>query len=304
MNVEKINNAISGTSVENTINIDTGDKEGFVVEYEGVKKGEPYYGQPLTVYFDHHAIDSKAGTSSTKYVYETLLKLGLLEQDPVLAKAVEFVTQEDNRSFPNEEKYYFDTADTLLGLGRHVEFNKLYEFFKAGLSPVQKLTPEQIAEFGLEEAQKNQKKTVAKTEPLFNELQRNGFVINSSRYGKVLVDIGGRFNREAGGFVGAKAMGAGAFVIWNPLTESFMLSVKDKTFPEDLLPQGRRLRGSMWIKDKAGPLEITLEQALKALMGRGYKLSDNIQRTLKIAEGYRPRPAIGGGADNKAKKNL
>ncbi len=163
-------------------------------------------------------------------MYDNLRAEKLLGDNPAIEKAVEFVTQEDNRSFPNEEKYYKDSPYTLLGLGRRANFEKLVQFFKDGLSPLQKLTDEQLEKYGLKQASERQKATVEKTESQWNELVDNGFVINSPKYGRILVDINGKFNSEAGGFTGAKAMGAGAYVLWSPKTRSFFFIHHRRTF--------------------------------------------------------------------------
>jgi hypothetical protein len=285
MDVKSINPVASGEWRKNHINLDTGNKEGFVVVYEGMENGDAYTGQPLTVYFDHHSADSKRGSSATKYVYETLTKLGLLDtKDKALRQAVEYVTHEDNRSYPEEEKYYKDSPYTLLGLGRYIGFGKLYQFFKDGLSPTKRLTPKQLEKYGLTEAHETQKKVLEKTGPRYKELERDGFIVDSKDYGKILVDIGGKFNSQAGGFVGAKAMGARAYILWNPSTRSFMLSTARGTFPEKLLPQGRRLRETMWIKDQPGPLKIRLDEVIRTLAGRSFRMGSKMKEVLDKAE--------------------
>gem|GEM_PF-6574253 len=284
VNVQNIKYVPSGQHIENSINIDTGDQEGFVVTYSGMEKGEPYKGQPLTVYFDHHADESKRGSSATKYVYENLKKWGLLKEDPFLDKVVEFVNHEDNRSYPNEQKYYKDSPYTMLGLGRKVEPETLYQFFRDELSPTQKLTTQQLGKYGLTEASEQQKKIVEKTEPMWKELEQNGFVVDSKDYGKILVDIGGVFNRTAGGFVGAKAMGAGSYILWSPKTQSFFISSVDKPFSQDFLPQGSRKRETMWVKDKPGHLEMNLREIIKTMSGRDFRMGLQMTAALETAE--------------------
>jgi hypothetical protein len=285
MDVESVHPVKSGDWEKHYINLDTGNKDGFVVSYDGMENGEAYIGQPLTVFFDHHSTDSKRGTSSTKYVYETLTKLGLLDsKDKYLRQAVEYVTHEDNRSYPKEEKYYKDSPYTLLGLGRYIGFNSLYQFFKDGLSPTQKLTNEQIKKYGLEQAQETQLKVIEKTEPMYKKLEQDGFVVDSKDYGKILVDVSGKFNSQAGGFVGAKAMGARAYIIWSPKTRSFMLSSADKPFPKNLLPQGRILRDTMWIKDQPGVLKLRLDEVIRTLAGRGFRMGPRMKEAVFQAE--------------------
>ncbi len=285
VNIGKINKAKSGDYIDGSINLDTGNKEGLVVQYPGQESGDPYTGQALTVFFDHHAMESKRGGSATKFVYDTLRKMNLLEQDIALEKAVELVNQEDNRLYPNEEKYYKDSPNTMLGLVRFVEFKNLYQFFKDGLSPVQKLTPEQIEKYGLTKANDYQNRIVEKTEPMFKELEKNGFVVNSKKYGKILVDINGDFASQAGGFVGAKAMGAESYVIWSPANRSFFLSSSKSAFPDKFLPQGERKRETMWVKDDTGPLNMNLNEILATMTNnKNYRLSKKMNEALKKAE--------------------
>jgi hypothetical protein len=75
------------------------------------------------------------------------------------------------------------------------------------------------------------------------EIQSKGFVIHTRKYGDVAVDIGKRSNI---GYLSAKALGMGGYIIWNPSTESFFVSTKN---PLDIkLSQGVKIRETMWIK--------------------------------------------------------
>ena len=94
-------------------------------------------------------------------------------------------------------------------------------------------------------------------------MEREGFIVNSPRYGKIVVDIE-RSVPEA--FRAAKASGAGGYLIWSPRNKSMFFSTVDKPI-EGKLPQGRLIRETMWIKppnDKQ-PLNMNLQEVLDVL---------------------------------------
>ena len=96
------------------------------------KKRCGFRGKGKRIIFDHHTPEAGKDTSATKYAYETLIKLGLLEKKPELKKFVEFVTKVDNFYFsPDEErKIYGNYPKNLYGLCYRMKPQDILELFK------------------------------------------------------------------------------------------------------------------------------------------------------------------------------
>lgn len=252
MNTDDTKFLSPGDSEEGRINVDTGNKNGLEIE----NKGD-------TAYFDHHGPESGKDSSSAKYVYETLTKLGLLEKQPHLDQLMDFVTQVDNRFYPGEDKLYKDSWHTVLGLSRFIPFHKLEMYFKAGRMPNEILSEQDLKNLGLEKQSQDQKSIIERSEKRIKELGEQGYIVDSKKYGKVVVDIE---KTIPGGFEAVKADGAGVYIIWSPDNQSFFLSSNGK--PLDInLPQGKKIRETMWLKENQdkGPLRIKLSDILKAV---------------------------------------
>jgi len=245
-----------GKYVSGKINLDTGDRHGLVVEDAG-----------KTVFFDHHTDKSGSDTSATKLVYETLLAMELLKKEEYLDKAVEFVTQIDNKTFPNEEKHFKGSMLTLLGLQRFVKFDALLRFFKDGRSPTELLSPDDLEKYGLLNAAVRQKDIVERSFAVLEEMEAKGLIIDSERYGKIAVDIG---KQLPGGFDAAKAYGCGAYVIWSPDTNGFFITTVKPL--QESFSQGFKVRDSMWLKPKndAADTTIRLSEILSKLAGSSF----------------------------------
>ncbi len=247
------------------VHVDMGSKEGFIVNDDG-----------KTAYFDHHSHSSKRGSSATEKVYETLVALGALKRTSELDSLVEFVNREDNRSYAKEEEYFKDSYRNLLGLSRFMSFKQLYDYFQSGRDADTILTKAEIKQLGLEEKSQNLKVNIAKSIERLKEMERDGFIIPSRRYGKIVVDIE-RSVPEA--FRAAKAYKAGGYLIWSPRNKSMFFSTVDKPI-EGKLPQGQLIRETMWIKppnDKQ-PLKMNLNEVLNVLT------EGNLKPTGKLAK--------------------
>lgn len=138
INTENLEYIRPGESKEGAINLDTGDRFGTV-----------YDSETDTAWFDHHEKGHEEVTSTAKIMYETMLALGLLERTKALDRAVEFVTNVDNRKYPAEE--FLKSAKTLVGLQRSVEFNNLVKYFEDHTSPQEELTPDEFEKYGLKQ---------------------------------------------------------------------------------------------------------------------------------------------------------
>ncbi|MDO8537012.1 MAG: hypothetical protein Q7R94_02085 [bacterium] len=267
VNVEEVKYVKPGSKpLEGYINLDFGGENGLVIK-EGGK----------TTVIDHRAVDSERGTSTTEIVYRVLVKLGMIEKNEAADKLVEFVTHEDNKSFPEEEKYFGDSAHNLLGLFRFIKFDKLVEFFRAGKKPTDILTDEELKKFGLEEGSKEQKKSVETSSSKLEIMKKNGLIIDSDRYGKIVFDLGNKRMIPAG-FTAAKAAGFDAYVIWDPKENSFFISSKKEI--TDSFPQGFRQRKTMWIKPRGDGVRLTvsLEDILRTMTDGKFKPDERFQK--------------------------
>lgn len=246
--IDDIKYVVPGEFESGKINIDTGNKHGVVIEDEG-----------KTAFFDHHGNNSGGETSATKITYEVLTSLGLLEKNEALEKMVVFVTQVDNRSFPNEEKYFIDSYQTLLGLQRFVNFENLLIFFKEGKNPADVLSYHELKRFGLYNQSESQKRVVVDSWESLERIKKSGFIVDSKRYGEIVVDLN---KKVIAGYDAARGYGCGAYIIWAPEKNSFFISTVNPLTDE--FSQGKKVRENMWIKPKHDPepLRLTLKEVL------------------------------------------
>lgn len=233
-----------------------------------------------TVFFDHHTDKSGRASSSTKITYEVLTNLGLLKKEEYLDKLTEFVTQMDNRTYPEEEKHFKDSWQNLLGLQRYIPFNKLLVCFRGGKLPHENLSEKEIEQLGLKKRSQEQKRLVESSLQKLEEMKNEGLIIDSEHYGKIAVDID---KRVPAGFDAAKAIGCGGYIIWNPKEKSFFLSTIKSLADDFNLSQGKRIRETMWIKPRfdESPLEIKLEEILNKMTDGKFEATGKLKEFLE-----------------------
>ncbi len=266
INTNDIKYVAPSSSIEGRINLDTGDKQGLVVEDGG-----------KTAFLDHHADESGDLSSATKITYEVLTSLGLLKKEKYLDNMVEFITQVDNSSFPNKAEHFVDSAKTILGLQRFIDPKHLLDFFKAGKSPVEILTDNDLRAMALTIRSKEQQGIVDASDVRLREMRRDGQVVNSDRYGEIVVDIG---KTIPAGFDAVTASGCGAYIIWNPRENNFFISTAEPL--TDKFSQGRKVREKMWIKplhDKT-PLTTKLTEILNKMTDGKLQPRDGLKKFL------------------------
>jgi len=273
MNTDNIVYLPPGQTAPGRINIDTGDKEGVVTNYD-VHDAERE--METTAWLDHHAEESGPGQSATKRTYEALTGLGLLKREKYLDNLVNFVTQMDNRTFPDEEKYYQDSWHTMLGLYRFMDFDKLLLYFKSGRRVTDILSPGHLVLLGVQERSEKQKELVEKSLELLPIMEKRGYIIKSPYYGRIAIDVG---NNLPGGFIVAKAYGCDSYLVWGQRTNSFFFS---STHPiKHELPQGQKVRDKMWVKRRGSErLIVTLGGVLKILTDDEFTPTGRLKRYL------------------------
>ena len=263
-----------GESHEGRINLDTGYKHGLVVEAEG-----------RTAYLDHHGKASGCGDSATKVTYEALVSLGILKKVDYLDLLVEFVTHVDNSTYPNGEEHFKDSWHTILGLQRFIQFKHLLNFFTEGRDPTDHLSDEEIKKYGLINGSKEQKGVVESSLKRLKEMEKQGLIVDTKRYGRVAIDIG---KTVGAGWDAAKACGCGGYVIWNPKTKSFFVTTKEPLAAEFI--QGQKIRETMWIKPQhdTAPLLERLERVVDRLTDGEYEPTGELKKYFE-ADAKRPK---------------
>ncbi len=237
-----------GKHTAGKINIDTGERHGIVLEDGG-----------KTVFIDHHSDESGKDSSATKFTYDLLVSLGLLEKQKYLDKLVEFVTQADNKNFPGAGKYFKNYGRNLLGLRDHIKFKHLLEFFEAGHEPYEVLQEKELKKMGLFAASKQKEATVYKALMGLERIKENGLVVESPRYGKIAVDIDKKLPLGPDAISHA---GYQTYLSWSSASNSFFISSASPI--TDSFAQGKKIRGTMWLKPAIDetPLTVTLKEIL------------------------------------------
>jgi hypothetical protein len=258
-----------GESRKGKINFDTGNRQGVIVEDEG-----------MTAYVDHHdPVESEGkNTSATKETYKLLTSMGLLKKEKYLDRLVEFVTNEDNKLYYGTDikKNFLNSALTILGLNQYIPFKKLADFFEAGGNPLKPLDGRDLDKYKLKDlkvgfgkkekslidiSEERAKKIKASMDEL-ERMEKEGLIVKSDRYGKIAVDIDKKVSL---GNDAATAFGCNVYMIWAPGSQSFFISSARPL--EENFSQGEKVRDRMWIKPRGDniPLTLTLEEILKKM---------------------------------------
>jgi len=276
INTDYVEYVEQGKFVKGKINIDTGNKEGIILENDG------------TVFMDHHDPNSPRNTSATERVYQMLVSMGMIEENEKNQKMVDFINESENGVYRNLDSYYDNSWRTFKGLANFAEYKNIVKFFNENSNPdpYRELSDQELIDYGFKYKKKEKKdkdgkvikkeslhnycdivkKNVMDAHKMLDNLKKEGFIIESEKYGKIVVDIGGRVK---GGFFASRAFGANTYINWNPELKSFFIS-SEKVIEEDL-PQGLKIRGTMIIKPRkndAEPIKITLEEALQIMTGK------------------------------------
>ncbi|PJA87001.1 MAG: hypothetical protein CO141_01795 [Candidatus Moranbacteria bacterium CG_4_9_14_3_um_filter_42_9] len=272
---------------EGRINLDTGDKEGVVADIE-----------EKTAFIDHHGEKSKSDTSTAKKTYDLLVSLGLLQKTEYLDNLVNFVNQVDNADYPGVEKYFENSWRTIAGLNRFCSFQALKYFFEKDKNPdpTRDLSEEELKKYGFiyvrkgkeaENRSKTQKDIAEKSKKALPEMERDGFIIQSDKYGKICVEVSsGAEKNNPGGYIAAKSYGCNAYVIWNADSKSFFVSTDREL--QEAFSQGKKIRDRMWIKpmhDKS-ELTATLSEILGKMTGGKFAPIGKLKEYLNNPEEY------------------
>ncbi len=261
MNVKDVTYLAPSEFNSGKINIDTGKKDGLIILEDG------------TVIIDHHGEDSPLDTSAASEVRDILVRLGMLEKSEGTERLIEFVNQVDNFDYVDAEKYfkdYFKNAhETVLGTYRMLSPQQLESFFaykkpKTGelLSPSEPLSIAFRRKFYIENQPNNKKesrgqkakKEIENQHERLEQMEKEGLIVNSDRYGKICVVTEGSFYNDA-----VRAYGCDTVIFWNKDEAGvFMSSLVGKPI-EDTFEQGENIRKTMWIKSKSSDDKLTMQ---------------------------------------------
>ncbi|HBR71385.1 MAG TPA: hypothetical protein DEA27_01070 [Candidatus Moranbacteria bacterium] len=262
---------------------------------------------------DHHGKESGRDTSAAKFVYETLVELGLLKKEKYLDEYVNFVTKCDNMNFSSDEvkQVHKNYSKNLYGLSFKMKTEDIFELFKNGVDPMADLPDDylkshkyfnpqnggkyeslsKLAEY-MENQIKNGKKALEK-------MEKAGFVVDTGgdRFGKILIDTkkkssNGKYYNRIDGDNGSNQLevfskGYGGYLVWSPMENSFVLYTQRK-IDEVSIPggfsQGFNVRGNMWMKPQQDleKLTMTLEEVLSKLKGNDFKIEGDLKKTLGV----------------------
>ncbi len=252
----------AGQYVEGATNLDTGGKHGTILEKNGDSE---------TLFVDHHGEETGSKTSAAQKAYDLMMAMGLLGKRKYLDNLVDFVNHVDNADYSSDYlgEYFKNSWNTFAGLEKFAQFYAVREFFKSDENPdwYRQLNSEELKKYGFiyekngktVDRSLEQKNAVEKSLEALNSLEKEGMIIDSPRYGKIVVDIGGQIPN---GFVAARAYQCDSYIRWSPDKKSFFIS--SSKLLEETYGQGVKVRERMIIKPTLDPgdLKVSLEEII------------------------------------------
>lgn len=284
---KKIHYEREGGSVLGRINIDTGGMDGLVVLEDG------------TVFIDHHGKESGNRTSATEKTLEVLISAGLLKDYKYLRNLVSFVNKVDNFDYPKSyfENYFTESWKTLYGLSSMLDGHELSRFFECEdndgkpLDPGEPMDDELMRKIGVIRTIKDKKgkekvidkpasrkEWVLEAQEELKKMEKEGFIIESERYGKICLNIDGRMKC---GTDAAKAFGCDTYLAWNNNSNNFFISSLNRKKLEDEFADGLSVRGTMWINPLDNERKITLEEILNKMTDGKFTPSEEVKKALE-----------------------
>ena len=289
VDTEKVKYIAPGEIKKRSINIDTGNKEGLYILEDG------------TIIIDHHGEESENNTSATEKVFKILTSLGVLKDFNSLKNLVSFVNNVDNFKYPESyfKNYFTDSWKTLYGLSKMLDKNELRKFFEYRngetgkyFDPKEPMDDELMKKIGLirkiKDRKEGKEKEIDKSashkeKVLYSKKQlesmaKEGFIIDSERYGKICLNIDGRVKC---GKDAAKAFGCNTILNWNTNNNNFFISSLDGKKLEDNFEDGLNIRGTMWINPIDKERNIKLAEILNKMTDGKFEPSDKVSDFLE-----------------------
>ncbi|MFA4817506.1 MAG: hypothetical protein WC608_02130 [Parcubacteria group bacterium] len=301
VDMNKVSFVKQGDSAESGIIMDTSMRDGVIAEEDGKR-----------LIIDHHGKESDRTTSAAKFVYETLLEIGLLKKEKYLDNFVKFVTKCDNFNLtPDEMKQaYTNYPKNLYGLYFRMKVEDVLELFKNGMDPMKNLpddylknhayiNPQNNKEESLTQLTGHMEKQMNNGKAALEKLERAGFFVDTGadRFGKIFIDTKKKNEKTGNTYPNVDGennsnqlevfcKGYGGYLIWSPKENSFVLYTLKK-MGRDMFSQGFNVRGNMWIKSPQDPekLTIALDEIFSKLTGKNFKVEGRLREVLNADEG-------------------
>jgi hypothetical protein len=283
--------------------MDTSDEDGIVSRNSG-----------KTLIADHHGEKSGRDTSATKFTYELLIANGLLEKKDYYQDFVDFVTDEDNKTYfeGSLRENFKKSWKTLRGLNQYMHPSDIVNLFKESrafgkvFDPDEPLPDEFLKSYTYKakdlnnpmDAQNDGKTLevlgylvrgrITRSEKAISNLEKEGFVFDTGdkNFGKILVDPGKEWEGKtiksvSMGHDAVRAAGYGGYLIWNPLQNGFALFTT-RPLSEVRFTQGKNIRGNFWLKPRdKETIQVTLEEILSELSKKRTKIPDSMRKALE-----------------------
>lgn len=287
LDIKNVGYLTAGEKKQGQITIDSGNADGLVTD--SVETVDPKTGErkiEITTVLDHHGPYSDRGTSATKNVYKVLTELGLLKfkdekEKNNYEKVVGWVTQSDNFSFPDIEKYFQTSDRRMIGFlkSRSITFDTLLRFAESGKNVTDFLGEEDLRRFGLvyKKKKKGEEKIVdhtverremiKRTLETVRDLAAGGWTVMTKDGKKFIVDTQNKIGGE--GQWAAASLGYDGVIRYTPETHNFFVALNKGTFDKEIfsgLSQGKLVRGSVFIKLSGGEkLTVSLRDLLSKI---------------------------------------
>jgi hypothetical protein len=234
-----------GQYSEGAINIDTGGKQGIVLEQKTDDKGNTVN----TIWIDHHGTKKEVLTSATALMLKFVKKIPQLnfkyeDQEQKWHSVANFITDIDNITFATNPKFIReDYARTLYGLYREIPTDQLVKELKYG-GAKKVYTEEELAKKGWDSFSKNLQYKVdislgkngknGGVADLVKEMQDHQLALDTPELGKYLFENYRSYTPQNKPknpliFVGVKASGMDSHITLQPGGGFFMSSTKDLT---------------------------------------------------------------------------
>ena len=278
-----------GETSEGRFNIDTGNVLGFVLEGEGIEEGKTAIADH---HLEDKPNYTSASEIIYKILnkLDLLPKYAALRKTVEFVTMLDNKSYLNDPRFDEYFKNYFTGSwKTILGLQgfiRSARNLELIENFFQGEKSAKKSTPrnlidvckeldgETLEKLGFIYATQNetkkhekdpnyeikkknlsevQQKTVEAARQELERLEKAWFIIPSNKYGRIIVDIGGKLKP---GIDLTRAYNCGAYILWSPEKKSFFINTLKPL--EEKFDQGIGKRG-MWLKPVGDEEELTLK---------------------------------------------
>lgn len=306
VDTKKVEYVEPGDFVPGKKNINTGNQDGLVILDDGT----------VFVDHHAEFSGNHASASQYTYEILKSLEMIKNEDCEYLDNLVGFVNQVDNFNGPDDyyKNYFLESWETLAGLSKMLNFKELSDFFKFQkeravnyektgdkkfdneeiknqIFPWKPMPETLLKKFGFLNIKKDERgriletkgKSVSHKERVLDsqkeliKMEKEGFVVESSRYGKICLNIDGRVKC---GTDAAKAFGCNTFLTWNTGDNNFFISSLDGKELTDSFGDGLNVRKTMWVNPISSERHIKLSEILNKMTDGKFEPSEAVKAFL------------------------